>query len=397
MLARLRSLDDDARWWAIAGAVAALVAIPLVLASPGNDLDVANVFRSGRAVARHLAYVPSRPPGSPVHEAIVGVLDLIGGPILTNLASLAAAGGLVWTLDRLLDAEGLGRNRRWALAVLVANPWFFIAATSTADYVFALLFVATGIRALRADRSLLAGVLFALAMGSRVGSITLLLAVAVAELTVPAAARPPVRRLAATTAVASAGTVLLFVPSVVAAGGLDFAQNDFSASGPLNLLGRTLAKDLLLLGVPASLLLLAVGVPAVIAALRSWSASWIVRFAAPGLLLSQLLFLRFPWKMAHLLPSLLCLVLLLAVALDARPKVLVALVALQLAFAVVRVDLVAPDDAGDASSGRFRPGIATGPLVRDWQCRRDHPDAYLGRQIEEVEVAWNCAAPYRDR
>ena len=183
MLARLRSLDEEGRGWAIAGAVALAVAVALVAAGPGNDLDVANVFRSGRAIARHLSYVPSRPPGSPVHEAIAGVLDLIGGPLLTGLASIAAMGALVVALDRLLADEGLGPNRRWALAVLVANPWAFVAATSTADYVFALAFVVAGARALRRDRAVAAGVLFALAMGSRVGSITLLLGVAVAELT----------------------------------------------------------------------------------------------------------------------------------------------------------------------------------------------------------------------
>ncbi|HRW38230.1 MAG TPA: hypothetical protein P5254_11045, partial [Aquihabitans sp.] len=124
--------------------------------------------------------------------------------------------------------------------------------------------------------------------------------------------------------------------------------------------------------------------------------SWLVRFAAVGLVASQVLFVRFPWKMAHLLPSLLCLVVLLAVALEARPRVLMALVGLQLLFAVVRVDVIAPDDANEASSVRLRPTIVAGPVVRDWQCRLDHPDAYLGRQIEEVEAAWDCAAPFRD-
>ena len=65
VLARLRSADDDTRRWLIAGAVVAALLVPLVVTSPGNDLDVANVFRSGRAIARNLTYVPSRPPGAP--------------------------------------------------------------------------------------------------------------------------------------------------------------------------------------------------------------------------------------------------------------------------------------------------------------------------------------------
>ncbi|MCB0971109.1 MAG: hypothetical protein KDA97_06270, partial [Acidimicrobiales bacterium] len=99
------------------------------------------------------------------------------------------------------------------------------------------------------------------------------------------------------------------------------------------------------------------------------------------------------WKMAHLLPSLACLAVLYAVALDERPRLLVAAVAAQLLFAVVRVDVVRPDDPNEATGGRLGPTLTWGPVVQDWRCRRDHPDVHLGRQKEEVEAAWDCAAP----
>lgn len=406
MLARLRS-DPDARWWAVLGILGALVAMPLVVSGPGNDLDVGNVFRSGRSIARHLSYVPSRPPGAPVHEAIVGILDLLGGTLLTNLASMGAAAVLIWSLDRLLRDEGLGRGARWGVALVAANPWFLIAATSTADYVFALCFTVLAARALRADRAVAAGVFAALAMGCRIGSALLVVALVVAEL--GGRARPADagdagdahgggrsatrRRALVTAAVAGGATVLLFVPSALAAGGLRFAQNDFSTSSPLVQLGRAAAKDLLLLGVPATLVGL-LALPALVGALRSWRESWLVRFASVGLVLSQVLFIRFPWKVPHLLPCLLCLAILYAVALDERPRVLVAMVALQLVFAVVRVDVVQPDDPNQATGGRIHAGVGWGPVVTDWRCRREHRDAYRGRQKVEVEAAWDCAKPF---
>lgn len=392
VLARLRDPDDTARWWTGFTVIALVIAIPMIISGPGNDLDVANVFRSGRAIARHLTYVPSRPPGAPVHEAIVGVLDLIGGPLLTNLASLAAAGVLVWALNSLLQREGVGRAGRWGVALVAANPWFIIAATSTADYVFALMFCVLAALAIRSDRPVLAGLFAAASMGSRIGSMTLVAAIVIAELGTGDGAR---RRVAITAAVGAVVTVLLFIPSAVHAGGLAFAQNDFAASSPLVQLGRALAKDVLLLGIPTVIVGLAC-LPAVITAIRSWSSSWLVRFAVPGLVFSQVLFIRFPWKMAHLLPTLLCIAVLYAVALQERPRVLMAMVALQLLFGVVRLDVLAPNQANEASGGTFRPGITWGPVVTDWQCRRDHPKAYLGRQKEEVEVTWDCAAPYRN-
>ena len=429
VLARLRGIDEGRRW-ALAGTVlAVVVAVPMVGAGPGNDLDVANVFRSGRSIARHLSYVPSRAPGSPVHEALVGVLDLIGGPLLTNLASVAAGVAVIVLLDRLLRREGLAPGARWAVAIVAANPWFLIAATGTTDYLFALAFLLASVLALRGvnpanvvpephptndsgqrfagARPVAAGVLAALAMGCRIGTATLVAAGLVAQLvgdrppagtrsTGPAAGADPATGRRATVlagAVAAVVTVLLFVPSLVAAGGLAFAENDFSTSSPLVQLGRAAIKDVVLLGTVGSLVAL-LAVPALVAALRRWRASWLVRFAALGLVLSQLLFVRFPWKVPHLLPCLLCGAILLAVALADRPRLLAALAVLQLLSGVVRLDLVQPDNPNEATGGRVAVSIGWGPLVTDARCRHEHPGAYLGRQKVEVEQAWDCAKPF---
>lgn len=374
----------------------------MVISGPGNDLDVANVFRSGRSIARHLSYEPSRAPGSPVHEALVGLADLVGGPLLTNLASVAAGIAVIVLLDRLLRREGLGPGARWAVAGVAANPWFLMAATGTTDYLFALAFVLGVALALRAGRPVQAGVLAALAMGCRIGSATLIAALLVAELvgTEPggtasdnAPTRTRWRQAAVTAAVGAVGTALLFVPSIIAAGGLAFARNDFSTSSLPVQLGRAAAKDLALVGTAGAAVIL-VALPALLGALRRWNTSWLVRFAALGLLFAQVLFVRFPWKVAHLLPSLLCLAILLAVALSDRPRLLIVFACVQLASCLVRIDLIQPDNPNEATAAEVGPSIGWGPLVTDWQCRRDHPDAYLGRQKVEVEAAWDCAAPF---
>ncbi len=449
MLARGAGRAPDVRRWWLGGAVLGLlIATPLVVSGPGNDLDVANVFRSGRSIAFHLSYVPSRPPGAPVFEAIVGVLDLIGGPLLTNLGTLAAAVALLVALDRLLVREGVRAGGRLAVALVAANPWFVVAATSTADYVFALAFVVLAAHALRSNRPVLAGLAAAAAMGCRIGSAALVAALLLAELTesrtepatepdVAAATndttattptsigtaqaeehggiepghvehagsaaapghawladhRAIIGSLAITSTVAIVATFLLFVPAFLAAGGISFAENDFSTSSPLVQLGRAAVKDLTLLGPLGSLVAL-LALPALWAALRRWRTTWLVRFALVGFVLSQVLFIRFPWKMPHLLPSLLCLAILLGVALDRKPRILAALVALQLLFCVVGLSLVRPNDPNAATGGRIDPHVGWGPVVVDWQCRREHTDAYLGRQKIEVEAAWDCAKPF---
>ncbi|MCU1355631.1 MAG: hypothetical protein JWM89_1049 [Acidimicrobiales bacterium] len=433
VLARLRGSEPTSRWPWIGAALGLVVAAPLIVSGPGNDLDVANIFRSGRSIAQHLSYVPSRPPGAPVHELIVGVLDLVGGPVLTNLSSLAAAAALLVGLDRLLRREGIGPGGRWAVALVGACPWFVIAATSTAEYVFALAFVIAAALALRRGHPVVAGLLAAASMGCRVGSGALVAAFLLAELTEPraaanrvgdpdephdiadattttafatdtdtaettsaeptSAARSPRRAVLITAVVAGLGTIAAFVPSYLSAHGLSFAENDFSTSSVAVQIGRGLAKDLNLLGPPATLVAL-LALPALAKALASWRASWLVRFATVGFVLSQILFLRFPWKMPHLLPCLLCLAILLGVALEAKPRLLIALVALQLAFCVLRVNVVRPDDPNQATGGKVGVTVGWGPVITDWQCRREHPDAYRGRQKVEVEGAWDCAAPF---
>lgn len=385
--------------WLLAGLVLFLVVgVPMVVSGPGNDVDVAHVFDAGRSVI-DLDYEPSRPPGAPVHEVVVGVLDHLGGPLLANLASVVAAVAMVIALDLLMAREGLGSKRRWAIAFVVANPWFLIAATSSVDYVLALAFLMWSALLLRNGHVLWSGLLAGLAMGSRVGSITIIAAILLAELTdhgrkvsLGQIRSWPWRRVIVAASVMTLTTVVLFVPSYLAAGGLEFARNDFSTTDPLVMLGRAAVKFLALVGV-VSAVVLVFTLPAVARALAGWRADWLVRFSVAGLTFSAFLFLRFPWKVSHLLPFLVCGAVLLAVALHRKPRLLMVLVALQLVYGLVTVEVVQPDEPNRATRGNLTFEIDWGPVVTDWQCRREDLDAYLGDR-QDVEAVWNCARPY---
>jgi hypothetical protein len=238
--------------------------------------------------------------------------------------------------------------------------------------------------------------LAALAMGSRIGSAALIAAMFVAELTAPSVSgwsTPRRLRVLVAAVVAVLGTLVLFIPSFLEAGGVEFASNDFSTSSLAVQLGRAGAKNLTLLGTIGSLATLA-AVPAVVRLLRTGWSGWVVRFAAVGLILAQALFLRFPWKMAHLLPCLVLGALLLGAALKDRPRLLMGLAALQLLFCFVQVEVVRPDDPNRATGAKLDLSVGWGPVVDDWRCRREHADAYRGRQKVEVEAAWLCAQPF---
>jgi hypothetical protein len=377
------------RWPAVVGLVAVVAATPVLFTGPGTDLDTGAVLQSGQAIVDG-DYIASRAPGAPVHEAAVGVLEAIGGTTLSNLGSLVMAVVLVVSLVLLLRRERVA-NPELAAAFVVANPWFQIAATSTVDFVWAMGFATAGALALRAQRSIVAGLLFALAIGCRMSTVVVVAAALLAELLDERARRSRAALAAAVTAI---GSVLLYLPPFFAAGSsLAFANNDFETSTPLNHIGRMLAKDLYFFG-PFVTIGLVFALPAVLRATAGWRASWALRFGAIGLVASQLLFLRFPWKMGHLIPTLVCLAVVLAVALDARPRLLAIIVALQLLYGVVNVELFRPDTPNEATGAKLELDVRFGPFVVDSQCRDEDRDAWIGNDRSRLEAVWNCAKPW---
>jgi len=389
--------EDDRRTWAGtrtwmvgAGLVVAAVLVPVLFLGPGTDLDAGFVLRSAHDLSRHLHYQPSRPPGAPVHEAGVALLDALGGIPLANVGSLAMAGLCVMALFKL--AQHSRAQHPWlTTAVVVANPWFLVAATSVADFVWALGFLLASAWALRAKRPWLAGVLAALAIGARAPTALLVAAIVVAEAGDGRAGR---RRATIVGGVAAGLGALLFVPAYLAAHhSLSFARNDFRSYSLFVSAGRFAAKDLYLLG-PLAAVTLLVAVPAVLRALGRWRSDWLVRFAAIGLVLSQVLFFRFPWKMGHLLPTLVCVALLVGVAVGDRTRLLYALIALQLLYGVVRIQLVTPDKPNQATSAHVQFGLEWGPLVTDIRCRAKYQHAYASSNRAVRERPWNCASPF---
>ena len=151
--------------------VTAVVTLPLVWLGYGTDLDIGDVLETA-ALIRHGDYEPSRNPGVPVVEAIVAVLDPLGGHVLVNLATAGALAATVVGIARLVRAWGHRNGDLVALSFL-ASPVVVVAGTQTADFVWATAFATWGALALLGRRPLVAGLLLGLAVGCR--SSTLLL------------------------------------------------------------------------------------------------------------------------------------------------------------------------------------------------------------------------------
>jgi len=136
----------------VLGAVLVVAAlVPLLFTGPGTDLDASSVVRTGRGIVQHLSYTPSRAPGTPVYEAAVGVLDAMGGIPLADLGSLLMAVVCAAAFWKLAKDGGIAHPLPTTL-VVVANPWFLIAATSIEDFVWALALMLVHHRGARGRR-----------------------------------------------------------------------------------------------------------------------------------------------------------------------------------------------------------------------------------------------------
>jgi hypothetical protein len=346
-------------------AVTAAVTLPILWMGYGTDIDVTDVVASAESIRRG-DYTPSRPPGVPVFEAIAAVLDPIGGHLLLNLVTAVAGAATVVGIARLVRAWGHANGDLVALAFL-ASPAAIIASTSTGDFVWALAFLVWGTLLHLRDRPVAAGVLLALAIGTRLSSVLLIVALLVADGWARDRRRPGLRTLA----VALPLGALLYLPPWLAydrsAEILDTAEGWRSFT---NNLGRFIYKNYVTAGA-LFLVVVLVAAPALLAALRRWDRDPLLRAGVLGFAVSQALFFVLPWKYNHLLPALVMLLLWLAASdRNRRPFLWVAIAALAV-NGVVTFRPLAPDTPHVARSGRWDPALVQGLLVNDIGCRLD--------------------------
>jgi hypothetical protein len=361
-------------------AISAVVTLPILWMGYGTDLDIEGVRAAGELI-RTGDYFPSRNPGVPTFETIVGLLDPIGGHIAVNLATAAAAGATVVGIARLVRAWDRPNGDLLALAFL-ASPITLIAATSTTDFIWALAFFVWGALTHLRDRTALAAVLFALAVGSRSSTALLVAAFLVAD------GWAPQHRLRAarTAAVAVPLAIALYVPAWLAFDrSLAFLSTSEGWRGLANNLGRFAFKNYAVAG-PVLLIVAAVALPALVRSLRRWRDDPMLRFAVLGFAVAEALFLHLPWKPAHLLPALLAFVLWVGASERNRRPFLAVLVGAVALNGLVTFRPFAPDVPDVSTGARFDPAVTAGLVVNDIDCRAE----FMHEEPRLHSDAWSC-------
>ncbi len=355
-------------------------ALPIFWLGYGTDLDVAAVLEAGERI-REGGYEPSRTPGVPVFEAVVAILDPLGGHLAINLATMLALVATVVGSSRLVRALGRPNGDLVALAFL-ACPTALIAGTSTVDFIYALALFVWGALAHLRSRHLTAGLLLALSVGARSSTALLVAAFLLADAWPRQRRRPGVK----TALLAVPLGVLLYIPAWLAYDRtLGFIDQSNGWQSLPNNLGRFVYKNYAMAGVIAAVVLVTAA-PALVRSLSRWATDPLVRFGALGFVLTEGLFFVLPWKLAHLLPSLLLLFFWLsATEWNRRPRLWLLAGALAV-NGIVAVRPLVPDDPDASRSASFQPAITVGYLINDVRCRARFMDEPPRLESE----AWPC-------
>lgn len=357
-------------------ALSGLAYLPFVGLGYGTDIDITNIRRSGESILAG-DYRYSRPPGAFPHELVTGLLDRAGGAIAVNLGSVVMAVVTLVALAAIVEREHGARAGRIAVVVVATQPWFWVAASSLGDYLYALAALLVGIALAQRDQRIGAGLAFGLAIGFRSGTALLVAAWLLAEVTgstrdAEPGTRPwsPVLRTGLVGAVVGAAW---FIPPWLSVGRTaQFLQNQLRAGDIAVMVARWGVKNVAFFGL-VTLVVLVVRLPVLVDALRRFPDVVLVRFAVFAAVATELVYLRFPWKPVHLLPMVVCLALLLATSPSTTGRLVATVVACNLLLAVVSITVAEPDVADAATTGRFAPGFTAGVVVNEIACRLDPP------------------------
>jgi len=339
------------------------------LAGYGNDYDTYAMVRSGQNLLNGLGYSPSRAPGYPIPEIVIGATSKIGGSTFSNAISVALALGslsLFYLLaSRLVEPDRAG----FAVLFVALNPVFVVAASSTMDYVYSIFFILAAVHALASDRFTLAALLSGLALGSRLSNalIVLVLYLAVIMFHYLDGNRRQALRVFASGILGVLVTAILFVPVFIASGHtlgfLTYAIGDWTF---IENVARFLYKNLYLFGVAFF-----VGL-ALVLGLGEARALYTVNRDRFGLLLIGLalvlqgLFAKAPLEIEYLIPFIFIVGLALARALKATARIL--LLGLVASYSFININLLDIEydmSKAQAVGAKFRVSLGKGYLTED--------------------------------
>jgi hypothetical protein len=282
----------------------------------------------------------------------IALLADAGGSLLTNAISVLFSVVAVGAFLYLCKSWNVHRPRTLAL-LLALNPTFWIAATSTMDYNWALALLLLGFVAIERSRVFPAAVLFGLAIAVRLSSV--IFGLALVE------QKDQRKQVFLSGVLALILGVLFYVPSYNWAGHsftfLTAAIGEARLWTPMMRLGRFVYRNVYVLGIPAWSVIgwaLLRGLRPQLAPVteNSGRRSHLLVLCVAMLLAFEALYLKYPLDKAYLIPAFPFAIILLGLWLAPQPRTLTLLLCLSTLHGFIRLNVARPNARNSASDAK---------------------------------------------
>ncbi len=349
-----------------------LIATPLIFLGYGSDGDAYGVLRAGTSTWENAMPQTSRHPGYWLYEALVFGLSQLGGYILMNGATLFASAIVLYRFHSIAISEKISNPTLLTLC-LALNPWFLIAATSTMDYIWALLFIVWSIELTTRGRYIAGGLASGMAAGFRLGSVFPLAFAFLSDM-LNKGLKNTFKHYFKTGLVACVVISVFYFPSWLHEGqSFSFLQGHLGDESLWTLkmhAGRFFYKTIYLFGLPAFMVVLVTVILCVFynAEKRVISQKIIMSFGA--CLGTLFLYARYPIEISYLLPFLFFFLLILGFYLGEKGRIPLAfLLTTTILYSIVSLPFAQPNVPNKASDARFGLSVERGVLLKDISAR----------------------------
>ena len=346
--------------------------IPLIFLGYGSDNDTYGVLSAGVSTWDNLIPQMSRHPGYWLYEVIVYGLSKLGGYILVNGATLVVSVLVLYRFYRLAICENVSNPTLLTLC-LGFNPWFLIAATSTMDYMWALLFIVLSIELATKDKYFIAGVFSGVAVGLRLGSV-FPLAFAFFFTWLKAGIKNSFKGYFLLGLVALVFIILFYFPSwLLSDKSFSFLTGHLGEESLWTLkmhAGRFFYKTIYLFGLSSFIVIVAIIGFHTLKGKGQISKSRLGIAAAGASIGNFILFAKYPIEISYLLPFLFFSLLLLGIYLGSESRnYLIAILVTTVSYSFINLSIAKPNIPGSASDASFGFFMEHGVLMQDISAR----------------------------
>ena len=362
--------------------------IPFIFLGYGSDYDSYNVVWAGKNFVETLDYVPSRVPGFFVYEFITFFLNLIGGSILTNLASLVMSIIILKNFMQFCKDNEVPQYRLLTL-IFMLHPYYLVNSTCTMDYLFSFGFAFLGLVKLNDHKFVSAGLLLALGIGSRLTTVLVVGTFLLWIFIVQKDYRGKVILAGFITAITA---FLFYIPS------LDFAEWNiayFSPSvgtdifwTPILRIGRFVYKTIYFWS-PVVIIIMVWGIIRLFFYRTLWTDlvnKNLIKASITLIFVIQLFYMYLPTEPAYMIPTIPFWLIILGYSFSHKKNVLILMLILIILSNFLSINIARPNKINQATGAQYGLWIEQGHLVKD-----------INKRIEYIHCGYQpCDIPNTD-